>query len=83
MYYKDLLGSISRVGYRIPVKDFYLVPHGLRCQKNTLWITQSMIRRMHEHADKQWIYHLYNMRFKRLTYPCNDSLTSRECVKNA
>ena len=26
MHLKDLLGSIVRVGYRIPVPDFYLVP---------------------------------------------------------
>ena len=29
--YKDILGSIVRVGYHIPVQDFYLVIHGLRC----------------------------------------------------
>ena len=29
MHLKDLLGSIVRVGYRIPVPDFYLVLHGL------------------------------------------------------
>ena len=28
---KDLLGSIARVGYCIPVLDFYLVLHGLSC----------------------------------------------------
>ena len=35
MHLKDLLGSIVRVGYRIPVSDFYLVLtlHGLRCRK--------------------------------------------------
>ena len=33
---KDLLGSFVRVGYRIPVPDFYLVLHGLRCQKSTI-----------------------------------------------
>ena len=31
MHYKDLLGSIARVGYCIPVPDFYLVLHGFRC----------------------------------------------------
>ena len=31
MHLKDLLGSVVRVGYRIPVPDFYLVLHGLRC----------------------------------------------------
>ena len=36
MHLKDLLGSIVRVGYRIPVPDFYLVLHGLRCQKSTV-----------------------------------------------
>ena len=36
MYLKDLLGSFVRVGYRIPVSDFYLVLHGLRCRKSTL-----------------------------------------------
>ena len=33
---KDHLGSIARVGYCIPVPDFYLVLHGLRCQKSTI-----------------------------------------------
>ena len=36
MHLKDLLGSIIRVGYRIPVPDFYLVLHGLRCRKSTI-----------------------------------------------
>ena len=36
MYLKDLHGSIVRVGYRIPVSDFYLVLHGLRCRKSTI-----------------------------------------------
>ena len=30
MHLKDLLGSIVRVGYRIPVPDFYLVLHDLK-----------------------------------------------------
>ena len=33
---KNLLGSFVRVGYRIPVPDFSLVLHGLRCRKSTL-----------------------------------------------
>ena len=36
MHFKDLLGSISRVWYRIPVPDFYLVLHGLQCWKSTV-----------------------------------------------
>ena len=36
MHLKDLLGSIVRVGYRIPVPDFYLVLHGLHCRKSTI-----------------------------------------------
>ena len=36
MLLKDLLGSIVRVGYRIPVPDFYLVLHGPRCRKSTI-----------------------------------------------
>ena len=36
MHLKDLLGSFVRVGYRIPVLDFYLVLHGLRCRKSTI-----------------------------------------------
>ena len=36
MHLKGLLGSIVRVGYRIPVPDFYLVLHGLRCRKSTI-----------------------------------------------
>ena len=31
MHFKDLLGSIARVGYYVLVPDFYLVLHGLRC----------------------------------------------------
>ena len=33
MHLKDLLGSFVRVGYRIPVPEFCLVLHGLRCGK--------------------------------------------------
>ena len=33
MRLKDLLGSFMRVVYRIPVPDFYLVLHDLRCRK--------------------------------------------------
>ena len=36
MHFKDLLGSIVRVGYRIQVPDFYLVLQGLRCRKSTI-----------------------------------------------
>ena len=36
MHLKDPLGSIVRVGYRIPVPDFYVVLHGLRCRKSTI-----------------------------------------------
>ena len=32
---KDL-GSIVRVGYCIPVPDFYLVLHSLHCRKSTI-----------------------------------------------
>ena len=35
MYYKELLGSIERVGYCIPILDFYIVLHGVRCWKST------------------------------------------------
>ena len=35
MHLKDLLGSFVRVGYCIPVPDFYLVLYGLRCRKIT------------------------------------------------
>ena len=33
MHFKDILRSIARVGYCIMVPDFYLVLHGLQCQK--------------------------------------------------
>ena len=33
MHYKDLLGSIARVGYCIPVSDLNIVLHGLQCRK--------------------------------------------------
>ena len=33
MHFKDLLGSIARVGFCIPVADFYLELHRLRCWK--------------------------------------------------
>ena len=36
MHFKDLLGSIIRIGYRIQVPDFYLMLHGFRCQKSTI-----------------------------------------------
>ena len=36
MHYKDLSGSIPRVGFRILVLDFYLALHDLRCRKSTL-----------------------------------------------
>ena len=36
MHLKDLLGSIARVGYHIPVPDFYLVLHDLRRRKSTI-----------------------------------------------
>ena len=36
MHFKDLLGSFLRGGYRIPVPDFYLLLHGLRCRKSTI-----------------------------------------------
>ena len=36
MHLKDLMGSIARVGYCIPVPDFYLVLKVLRCQKSTI-----------------------------------------------
>ena len=36
MHLKDLLGLIVRVGYHIPVPDFDLVLHGLRCRKSTI-----------------------------------------------
>ena len=44
MLYKDLLGSIARVGLRIPFPDFYLAIclHGLWCRKTLKWINQSI-----------------------------------------
>ena len=33
MHLKDLLGSIAREGYRIPVANFYLGLHGLAAEK--------------------------------------------------
>ena len=36
MHLKDLMGSFVRVGYRIPVPDFYLVLYGLHCRKSTI-----------------------------------------------
>ena len=35
LYYKDLLRSIVRKGYCIPVPNFYIVLHSLRCWKGT------------------------------------------------
>ena len=35
MHFKDLLGSIVRVGYCFQDPDFYRVLHGLRCQKHS------------------------------------------------
>ena len=39
---KDILGSIVRVGYRIPIPDFYLVLHDLCCRKSALMDNQSI-----------------------------------------
>ena len=36
MHFKDLLGSIAKEWYHIPVLDFYLVLYCPRCRKNTL-----------------------------------------------
>ena len=36
MHLKDLLGSIVKVEYGIPVPDFYLVLHGICCRKSTI-----------------------------------------------
>ena len=36
LHYKDILGKITRIGYCIPVKDFYVVLYGLQCQKGIL-----------------------------------------------
>ena len=48
MHLKDLLGSFVRVGYRIPVPDFYLVLHGLRCRKSTIMdSTKKLIEKIH------------------------------------
>ena len=47
MHLKDLLGSIARVGYCIPVPDSYLVLHGPRCRKSKIMdksINQNHIR---------------------------------------
>ena len=38
----NLLGSIARVGYHIPVVDFYLVLHGLRSEKALQWINHNL-----------------------------------------
>ena len=37
------LGSTLRVGYSIPVPDFYLVLHDLKCRKTLLWINLNHI----------------------------------------
>ena len=42
MHYKDLLGSIVRVGYCITVSDFHLVMRGIPCQKVLKWINKSL-----------------------------------------
>ena len=42
MRLKGILGSIARVRYYIPLPNFYLVLHGLRCRRSTL-IDQSII----------------------------------------
>ena len=49
MHLKDL-GSIARVGYCIPVPDFYLVLHSLRCHKSTImdWWLINNLNRKHE-----------------------------------
>ena len=44
---KDSLGSNVRVGYYIPVPDFYLVLHGLRLQKTLYWINHQKCIYLH------------------------------------
>ena len=41
MHLKDFLRSITRVGYCVPVPNFYLVLHGLCCQKKLEWINHN------------------------------------------
>ena len=36
MHLKCLMGSIVEVGCRIPVPEFYLALHGLRCRESTI-----------------------------------------------
>ena len=45
MHYKDLLGSIVRVGYCIPFQDFYLVLHACDIEKAFKLINHNLIRR--------------------------------------
>ena len=45
IHYNDLLVTIERVGHRIPVLDFYVVLHGLRCQKAIQCIKRAGSRR--------------------------------------
>ena len=42
MQLKDLMGSIVRVGYCIPVPDFYLLLNDLRCRKSIRQIHKEM-----------------------------------------
>ena len=48
MHYKDLLGSIVRVGYCISVPDLYQVLHGHDAKKALDWINQSIDHSIYE-----------------------------------
>ena len=71
MHFIDPLGSIARVGYCIPVPDFYLVLHGLCCRKkhNNGLINQSINHLICNDYDKTEInYFIYAIRpFKLIT----------------
>ena len=61
IHLKDLLGSFVNVGYCIPVPDFYLVLHGLRCRKSTIMVNQSYTRKVL--FDLQYIFSSITIEF--------------------
>ena len=72
MHYKYLLGSFTRVGYRILLPEFYLMLHGLGCGKEQSHGSINLfviIKRMNTHVHiSSYIQHTYGPTYPYLMY---------------